>query len=461
MTPSRNQDIRGSRPRQKSAPWFIALGCFAALSLVSRFLGDFLMNKAAGRGVVFFIYLGWMALILVAGAGAARAAIKASFPDQDADGLRRDEPGERLDVRHLSRVFTPVTVYFSLLAVLFSLAAMFLAQWSSRGALFEFKGVQLEAMARSDDPHQIDQFFVAVEAMGNPEEVQHFVRMIPLFFSHSDESVREGAFDAMAVMGHRMNLSVALLGKDRTLMGDRWEPDVVAWMRNEVSVQLALHWEKGTTPRAAVVRAAAWMFDNELSDLFVQVVSDPATTENVFREAAFGLGNLGAIEGGEALSRQLERYPGKTRLYALWALQQIGRSQKPDDSDDEYADRVLAVVKRLASQIPRQDDASLCAVVLTLGAFQHVAITEDLIALFDSERGVISCPRVEVRLPYGPPVAFVPEQKLRWILLNVFASIAGNNVTLRDWVASAAHRTDFDEEITKGLAQLHAQLKDE
>ncbi|MBM4353514.1 MAG: hypothetical protein FJ109_06905 [Deltaproteobacteria bacterium] len=459
MTESRKPSAVNSGPSRKSTPWFVALGCFAALSLVSRVLGEFLLDKAAGRGVVFFVYLGWMALILVAGAGAARAAIKASFPDQD--GMERGEPGERLDVRRLSSVFQPVTVYFSLLAVLFSLAAMFLAQWSSRGALFEFKAVQLEAMARSDDPHQIDQFFSAVEAMGDPQEVQHFVRMIPPFFSYPDESVREAAFNAMAVMGHRMNLSVALLGKDRALIGDRWEPDVVAWMRDEVSLQLAVHWEKGTTPRSAVLRAAAWLFDSALSELFVQVVDDPATTEDVFREAAIGLGNLGTLEGGEALSRQAERYPGQTRLYTLWALQQIGRSQKPDDADDEYGDRVLAVVRRLASYFPRQDDACLCALVLTVGAFQHVAVTEELIALFESERGILLCPRVEIRLPYGPPVAYVSQQKLRWILLNIFASIAGNNVTLGEWVDAAARRDIYDEEITKGLAQLNAQLQRE
>ncbi len=444
------------KSRRASTAWLLVLACFAAVSLVSRFLGDYLAEHASGRGEVFLAYLGWMALILVAGAAAAHVAVRARFPELDESG--RLEGRGPTDVHQLSRMFQPVTVYFSILAVLFSLAAMFLAQWSSRGTLFEFKSVQLEAMSRSDDPAQIERFFAGVEGLGNPDEVQYFIQKIPPFFSHSDESVRAAAFEAMAVMGHRMNLSVALLKTDRGLIGERWEPDVVDWMRSEVSPQLVELWQKGTTPRSAVVRTAAWMLDTELSPFFIQLVDDPATTEDVFREAAMGLGNLGQLAGGEALARHVERFPGQTRLFTLWALKEVGRTLTPDDLEEGYEERVLSLVRGLAARIPRQEGAALCALVLALGAFQHSAVTQDLIDLFESERGTTLCPLVELRLPYGPPVVFVSEQKLRWILLNLFASIAGNNVSLEEWVASAVNRPGWDEEIAKGLAQLHAQL---
>jgi hypothetical protein len=447
------------RGRRVPTPWLLALACFAAVSLVSRVLGEYLADQASGRWTVFWIYLGWMALILAAGAGAARAAIKASFPHHGERGERSGVGREPADLNQLSRMFQPVMVYFSLLAVLFSLAAMFLAQWSSRGILFEFKTVQLEAMARSGDPRQIDRFFVSVQGLGDPEEVQHFIQKVPPFFDHPDESVRKAAFDAMAVMGHRMNLSVAMLKMDRSLSSERWEHDVVAWLRADVSVRLVAAFEKGTTPRAAVVRAMAWMLDGELAGLFAQLVSDPATPEDVFREAASGLANLGALEGGEALVPQIERYPGQTRLHVLWALAEIGTSQTADEAEEGYEERVLAVVRGMASVLPRQDGAALCALVLALGTFQHSAVTPDLIELFESKRSDIVCPRAEIRLPHGPPVAFVTEQKLRWVLLNLFASIGGNNIVLSEWVAKAARRPGYDEEIAKGLAQLHAQLR--
>ena len=130
---------------------------------------------------------------------------------------------------------------------------------------------------------------------------------------------------------------------------------------------------------------------------------------------------------------------------------------EPDPNDDSMEDTVLSFVQGILRATSEFDDASLCASMKAVRAFQHSAITEELIALFESERADLVCPRVEVQEPIGPPQLYVGGERFRWLLLNVLADVGRNNTDLRGWVRHALSGP-YHEQVMRGLRQLDGQL---
>jgi len=440
--------------------WVVPLICLALLAGASRFIGDYLWDSATGRTTAFFIYLAWMALILGAAAGVAGLLVKLLFPSLRT-GPRTTRSGDddlTAAVGRAGAVFQPTMVYYSFLVVGAALAAMFLAQHLSRGALFEFKMVQMEAMSRSGDPEEVKQLFDEIREMRNQDEIERFVRKLPEFYEHSNEDVRSAAFQTTATMAHRMNLSVYLLNQEGRLLNDRWEPELVSWMYEEMSPRLKELFAQGVTPRPGIVRALAWISNMDDLGLFLELVRAPGTPDVLFAEAAVGLGNLGRFEGASVLARAIPLRKGQALTRLFWALQRIGSTVDPDPADESLDETMAKVLKEVVSHFPNMDDAALCAAVHAIWKFQHRALTTDLIELFESERGGITCPRVEVRDPNGPAVIFVPSEQLRWVLLNVLADIGFGNAELTAFVNRSIAR-DYGQQVNRGVQQLFSQLQ--
>ncbi len=446
-------------------------GRWSILAIVSLLLlvgaswaaGDYLWYRAAGRVPAFFVYTAWMALILLAAAGLTSLAVRLLFPDYD-ERLRDRAPGKRqpeddfLEIERTGARFQPLAIYYSLIMVGMAVGAMFMAQNLSRGALFDFKVIQLEAMSRSADTAELQTFFAEVRELQQPHEVIRFVEKLPLYFEAEAEAVRAAAFETTEVMAHRMNLSVYLLNQEGSLLGDRWEPELLLWMHSEVAPRLRRLYVQGVTPQPAIVAALARIASPADFDFFVARVKDPACPDATFAEAAVGLGNLARFEGAEPLVAAIAGRSGIARARIFWALERIGNGLQADDGADEEMDgRVLALVRRLVTLFPSLDDAGLCGAVQAIRAFQHSGITDDLIALFDSDRGALVCPRVELQEPVGPPQAYIKEDRLRWLLLNVLADVGAGNRRLYGWAQEALTRS-YDEQIMRGLRQLHGQL---
>lgn len=452
------------QPRFKAATRWAVLAavCAAALAGASHFLGDYLWFDVAGRSAAFFIYLVWMALILATAAGFTGFLVRLLFPHvASAEGGNRTpltKEEEFLDIERSSGLFQPVAMYFSFIFVAVAIGAMFAAQALSGGALFSFKIVQLEAMSRSDDAEELDILLTEIEGMQLPDEVQRFVPKLPQYFEYSDESVRASAFRTTSVIGHRMNLSVVLLINEGALLEDRWEPQVVEELHANVSPALRALYQQGVTPKPAIVRAMAWVVNPADLEFLMSLVSDPATPEAEFKEAALGLGNLGMFEGARPLVEAIPHRKSSALIPVFRSLQRIGETVHGDPGDEGIDAAILALLNAVIDSFGRLDEASLCASVLAIGAFQHSGVTEPLIELFESERGGLTCPRVELQEPFGPPVVFVKSVGLRWTLLNLFADIAKENAELKAWVNRAVAYGNYDAETRRGLSQLHGQL---
>lgn len=449
------------KPHARLRRWATALICLAALAGASRFIGDYLWESATGRTTAFFVYLAWMALILGAAAGVAGLMVRLLFPRYEAAPPARRASREEdlsLAIDRAGAVFQPTMIYYSFLFVVAAVGAMFMAQWLSGNALFQFKTVQLEAMSRSDDPEEVKQLFEEIREMRNQDEIEHFVRKLPDFFEHTSEDVRGEAFQTMAAMAHRMNLSVYLLNREGRLLGDRWEPALVTWMHTDVTPHLKELYRKGITPKPGIVQALAWIANMEDLDFFLELAGNPATPDVVFAEAAAGLGNLGRFEGAEVLARAIPKRKGVALTRLFWALQHIGATIDSDQADEGLDQTILVVLLEVVKQFPALDDASLCAAVQALWKFQHASLTVNLIELFESDRGGMTCPRVDVQDPNGPPVIFVPAEELRWVLLNVLADIGFANAELSAFANRSIAR-DYGYQVNRGVQQLYGQLQ--
>jgi hypothetical protein len=441
--------------------WVAAAICLAALAGGSHFVGAYLWESATGRATAFFVYLVWMALILGTAALFAGLMLRLFFPSHTAARPARRASREddlTLAVGRAGAMFQPTMVYYSFLVVAAAVGAMFLAQWLSGGALFQFKIVQLEAMSRSDDPEEVKQLFEEIAEMRNQDEIEHFVKKLPDYFEHDREDVRGAAYQIMAAMAHRMNLSVYLLNREGRLLGDRWEPVLVAWMYAEATPRLKELYRKGTTPKLGIVRALAWIANMDDLNFFIEVAGDPATPDVVFTEAAAGLGNLGRFEGAGVLAEAIPMRKGVALTRLFWALQRIGATVDPDPMDEGLDQAMLDVLLKVVKQFPALDDASLCAAVHALWKFQHASLTVNLIELFESERGGVMCPRVDLKDPNGPAVIFIPAEELRWVLLNVLADIGFGNAELSAF-ANRSIAKDYGDKVNRGVQQLYGQLQ--
>lgn len=428
-------------------------------------IGDFLWYQVSGRSAAFFAYLGWMALILAAAAGIAGLAVRIFFPGYGTPvytrGSTRNSPEDDfLEIQRTGATFQPLTVYYSLFMVAASIGAMFLAQNLSKGALFEFKVVQLEAMSRSADPEQLKQLFAEVRELQQPEEVVRFVQKLPLFYEDERESVREAAFATTEVMAHRMNLSVYLLQLEGQLLGSRWEPVLLTWMHEEMAPVLRQLAERGVTPQPAIVAALARIARGADFPFFLSLVEAPTVADVTFAQAAIGLGNLARFEAAASLIAAIPDRKGPAQARIFWALERIANALQKDIGQEDQDEQVWAVVEQLLALLDVLDGAGRCGCVMVIKAFQHSHATGPLLDFFDSERAAITCPRIELTEPVGPPQAYIKEDRLRWLLLNVLAEIGSGNGQLKGWLGQALTET-YDERVMQGLRQLHGQLSRE
>jgi hypothetical protein len=444
--------------------WALAGGVsLISLALASLFLGTYLQETVASRTAAFLVYLAWMALILGAAAAVGAAAVRWLFPggfttvaaQRDKDGPEADD---FMDLKSSVSLFQPVAIYQSIAVVVFAVAFMFLAQGLSGGALFAFQTIQWEAMSRSNEPEQLAALFRDVEEMKRPQDVERFIKKLPLFFEHPEEAVRADALQTMAVMAQRMTLSVALLVRDGDLLENRWEPAVVQWLHQDVSPQLRALYDKGVTPRPNIVRALAWIQNQEDREFFVQLAQTAKLAEASMMEAAVGLGNLGGLGSGRELVGVALSRTTSSRIWALWSLQRIGEALEQNASDQELGKSVFNLLMPLLDSLASLDDSSLCGAVVAIKAFQHADTTTSLTELFESERGELVCQRIEMNLPFGPPVVFVPKEQLRWLLLNILADVGGGNAELSVWVSHMLNTRQFDDRLTKGLNQMYSEF---
>lgn len=455
-------DTTGTKGR---AFWGLTAGAVVlALVAGSLFLRTWLWDSVASRTTAFFIYMGWMALVLAAAAATAAFAMRLVFPSAYGKPRVRkaaEDPESEgfMDLGTSASLFQPVSIYYSIAVVILSVAFAFLAQVLSAGALLSFKMVQWEAMSRADDPAQLHALFVDVTEMKRPAEVDRFIRKLPLYFEHPDEEVRADAIQTMAVMAQRMTLSVALLVRDGDILEDRWEPAIVDWLHQEVSPQLKALYARGVTPRPNLVRALAWTQNPGDGPFFTQLARSENAVDGEFIEAVVGLGNLGGLPNAAILVEAALQRPGVPRVWALWSLQRIGESLEVDDAEEQMGDEVLALLTPLLEKIPELDDSGLCAAVVAVQAFQHAGTTAVFTQLFESQRGELVCPRIELTLPSGPPLVVVPAEELRWMLLNFLADVGAGNFELTSWIAHMLNTRQFDSKITTGLQKMYSQLR--
>jgi hypothetical protein len=437
----------------------VALGALVISSLV---IGDYLWFQVVGRTTAFFVYLAWMAIILLAAAGIGSLSVRTFFPGYDdrlAAGRKKGGTAsdDFLEIQRTGAAFQPLTVYFSMLTVVAAVGAMFIAQNLSGGALFAFKVVQLEAMSRSTDAEELKTFLGEIRDLQQPDEVIRFVEKLPFYYQAKEESVREAAFRTTEVMAHRMNLSVYLLEQDGQLLSARWEPGLLTWMHDDVGPRLRQLAEQGVSPMPALVAALARLARTEDAAFFLRIVEDPEVADATFAQAAIGLGNLALIESAPALIAAMPRRHGPARGRIFWALERIGNALQEDISNEDQEAEIWAQVEALLSLLDGLDEEGLCGTIMAIKAFQHSGATDGLIALFESPRADFVCPRLELTEPVGPPQVYIKEERLRWLLLNVLAEIGAGNGRLKSWVGQALNES-YDERVMRGLRQLHGQL---
>jgi len=440
----------------------VSLGILVGGSLI---VGDYLWYKVSGRSVAFFVYLGWMSLILAAAAGIAGLAVRIFIPSYDSRlnsrrPSRTSPEDDFLEIQRTGAMFQPLTVYYSLFMVAAAVGAMFVAQNVSKGALFAFKVVQLEAMSRSSDAEELKNLFAEVQELQQPEEVVRFVQKLPHYYEDDREAVREAAFATTEVMAHRMNLSIYVLLQEGQLLESRWEPSLLTWMHEEMAPVLRHLVVRGVTPQPAIVAALARLARTKDLSFFLDLVAEQTLPDATFAQAAIGLGNLAQFEAAGPLIAAIPLRNGPAQARIFWALERIANGLQKDISQEDQEEQVWALVEELLAQLDGLDDGGRCGVVMVIKAFQHSSVTGPLLKFFDSEEAAITCPRVELTEPVGPPQVYIKEDRLRWLLLNVFAEIGSGNGQLRGWLGQALTKS-YDEQVMRGLRQLHGQLSRE
>jgi hypothetical protein len=451
-----------------AAKWrwtIVAAVSLAALVGGSLIIGDYLWYGVSGRTTAFFVYLGWMSLILGAAAGIAGLAVRIFFPGYDSRlntrrRVNNSPEDDFLEIQRTGATFQPLTVYYSLFMVAAAVGAMFVAQNISKGALFAFKVVQLEAMSRSSDAEELQSLFAEIEELQQPEEVVRFVQKLQFYYEDDREAVREAAYVATEVMAHRMNLSVYLLVQEGQLLESRWEPSLLTWMNDEMAPLLRDLAERGVTPQPAIVAALARIARGADFPFFLQLVEDPKVVDATFAQAAIGLGNLARFEAARPLIVAIPKRSGPAQTRIFWALERIANALQKDIAQEDQDEEVWEVVESLLALLGEVDDAGRCGLVMVIKSFQHAQAISPLLEFFDTEGASITCPRVELTEPVGPPRAYIKEDRLRWLLLNVLAEIGAGNGQLRSWLGQALTRS-YDEQVMRGLRQLYGQLSRE
>jgi len=208
------------------------------------------------------------------------------------------------------------------------------------------------------------------------------------------------------------------------------------------------------------VEALAWIACPEDLGLFRRLATDASGSLAVREAAVIGLGNLGRLEGMEALLGVLGSGLSVSRGVLFHALVNIASGLSDDPLDDEgISERVYELGITMLTLAEQAEDYELtCLLVRTVAEFEHSGMTESYIRLFERPGSERQCPRVEYAAPTGPPEALVSEQSLRFMLVNAMADVAVGNERLVGWLEVAVSSGGYSGESQEALEALVARV---
>lgn len=438
----------------------LALVLVGAVCGGSVVLSDVLWNTDASAGTILITYLGWGLAILLTSIAAARAVAYLLFPSKAGfQTVSQQTDSDDQLVRKVS-VVQASTLIHSVLVVALLFGTTLLANHLSRGALFSTRRVMLEALSRSTSAEDLHSLFAQTREMYLEDDTVYFTKLLPSYFDASDPSVARDAMETAAIMARRMNLALAALNEQRTLLGERWEPKLLAWFRTDLAPQLRLRLAAGKPPMLETVKALVWVADPADLALFERMARFPQSPPEIRELAALGLGNLGVLEGAEGilwLIQQADPEISPATLY--YALGNIAAGLRNDPTDPETLDeQVLAFGLRLMELTKGATPQHLCLLVRTVALLEHQGLTSRLTELFESPASDLECPRVEYVPPTGAPVLLATNQSLRLMLANALADVAVQNDALRTWLPKALANPDITGPGREALEALQHRL---
>ncbi len=439
----------------------IALVLLGVVCGVSIWLSDYLWSTSASAGTLLAVYLGWGLGILLAALTTARAADYLLFPSHAS--FQTVSQHTDLDdnlVRKVSVVQASTLIYsLMVVAVLFGVA--FAANALSSGALFSSRRVMLEALSRSNSPEDLHSLFAQTREMYLEDETVHFTKLLPTYLDSKDPSVSRDAMESLAIMARRMNLSVAALNEQRTLLGERWEPKLAQWFRLEVAPMLRSRFAAGKPPMLETLKTLVWIADPADLGLFTRIALSEQSPPAMLEQAAIGLGNLGMLEGAEGILHLIQSGPVDVPLATLFfALGNIAGGLRNDPSDPVTLDeKVHTFGMRLVEMSKGASPDKLCLLVRTLALLEHQGLTRALTDLFDSPASDIECPRVEFQPPTGISEMLSTNQSLKLLVANALADIAVGNEMLKTWLPKALENPSLQGPGREALLGLQTRLQ--
>ena len=474
-------------PETRPTPWwgrrpvlagFLA-AALAAVAGYSVWAREVLWHEASTGVEEFLIPLVWMALIFI-GALALTGLLADLFlprPERVRDLSEGDDDAPRSVT---AAFFQPRTLLVSLV-FLAAAGAVFTLAWSlsrvdaaevtvespvplkalapegTLSALLDQREVTLLIRSRAGDPEVREAFFRQAASLGFPDELGLVAPRIVAMVDAEDEARATGACRVLAAYGDRMNQNVRMLAGQP--LGERWEPDLLAWLRGKVSPHLQERLGRKAL-RVPVLEALAWCQAPGDADRLRAVFLDPDEAPAARLAAATGLGNMVRAEDLPALAAVAREGVDDPvlDLRVLWALRKHGADSNPE-SFNPIPDRVVEeVVTALAARLVDEDPAIRCAAVVALQAFQDGRITRAVTDVFETDAADLVCPRVEIPRPYGAPIPFVTEEELRFKMLNLLASVAVENRDLQLWLEQVSQQDHWKPHIREGLLKIFSQI---
>jgi hypothetical protein len=473
-------------PEPRPTPWWgrrpvligflvAALAAVAGFSLWAR---EVLWHEASTGTEEFLIPLVWMALTFIAAFALTGLVADVFLPRAE----RVRDLGEDADApRSVTKAFFQPRALLVSLVFLAASGAVFSLAWSlSRvdaaevtvetplplkvlapkgrlSALLDQREVTLVIRSRAEDPEVREAFFRQAASLGYPDELGLVAPRIVAMVDSEDADRATGAIRVLAALGDRMNQNVRLLAGQP--LGSRWEPELLAWLRRDVSPFLRERLgRKGL--RVPILEALAWCQSPADAEVLRAVFVDPDEGTEARLAAATGLANMLDHEDLPALAAVAREGVDDSTLdlRVLWALRKHGQDSNPE-SFDPTPDRVVEeVVNALAARLADEDPTIRCAAVVALQAFQDARITRAVTDLFETDAADVVCPRVEIPRPYGAPIPFVTEEELRFKMLNLLASVAMDNRDLRLWLEQTSQQDHWKPHIREGLLKIFSQI---
>ncbi len=473
-------------PELRPIPWWgrrpvligFLVGALAAVAGFSLWAREALWHQASTGTEEFMIPLVWMALVFVAAFALTGLVADLFLPRAErVRDLGDDDDGPK----NVTKAFFQPRALLVSLIFLAASGAVFTLAWSlSRvdaaevtvesplplkvlapkgqlSALLDQREVTLVIRSRTEDPEAREAFFRQAAALGHPDELGLVAPRIVAMVDSEDRDRAVGAIRVLAALGDRMNQNVRMLAGQP--LGSRWEPEVLAWLRRDVSPFLRERLGREGL-RVPILEALAWCQSPADGEALRAVFEDPDESTDARLAAATGLANMLSHEDLPALAKVArEGVDDHTLdLRVLWALRKHGQDSNPE-SFNPTPDRVVEeVVNALAARLFDEDPGIRCAAVVSLQAFQDARITRAVTDVFETDAADIVCPRVEIPRPYGAPIPFVTEEKLRFKMLNLLASIAMDNRDLRMWLEQVSQQDHWKPHIREGLLKIFSQI---